>query len=98
MRIERWVYTIPVRVRSLFHRTRLRAELDEELRDQIDRQIEDNLSHGMGTEEARLAALRAFGNAAALREQTHDAWSWRAFLHRGAADGGDGYSHCARRQ
>jgi hypothetical protein len=76
MRIEHWVYTIPLRVRSLFHRTRLSVELDEELRDHIDRQIEDNLARGMGAEEARLTALRAFGNAAALREQTHDAWSW----------------------
>ncbi len=76
MRFEHWVYTIPLRVRSLFHRTRLSAELDEELRDHIDRQIEDNLARGMGAKEARLAALRAFGNAAALREQTHDMWSW----------------------
>ena len=76
MRIEHWVYTIPLRVRSLFQRKRLSADLDEELRDHIDRQIEDNLARGMGAEEARLAALRTFGNAAALREQTHDAWIW----------------------
>lgn len=25
---------------------------------------------------ARLAALQAFGNPVALREQTHDTWSW----------------------
>ena len=76
MRFEHWVYTIPLRLRSLFHRTRLSADLDEELRDHIDRQIEDNLARGMGAKEARLAALRAFGNAVALREQTHDMWSW----------------------
>ena len=76
MRLEHWIYTLPLRLRSLFHRNRLDAELDEELRDHIDRQIEDNMARGMGAEEARLAALRAFGNRAALREQTHDAWSW----------------------
>lgn len=76
MRIEHWIYTIPLRLRSLFYRNRLDAELDEELRDHIDRQIEENLAHGMGAEEARLAGLRAFGNPVALREQTHAAWSW----------------------
>jgi MacB-like periplasmic core domain len=76
MRIEHWIYTLPLRLRSLFRRNRLGEELDEELSDHIERQIEDNLARGMGPKEARLAALRAFGNAAAVREQTHDAWSW----------------------
>ena len=76
MRIEHWVYTIPLRLRSLFHRNRLDAELDEELRDHIDRQIEANLARGMGEKEARLAALRTFGNPVALREQTRGTWSW----------------------
>jgi len=78
MRFENWVYTIPLRLRSLFHRTRLSAELDEELRAHIDRQIEENLARGMRAEDARLAAMRAFGNPVSLREQTHDAWSWSA--------------------
>jgi len=76
MRLEHWVYTIPLRLRSLFHRNRLEADLDEELRDHIDRQIDDNLARGMGAEEARLAALRAFENPVALREHTHNTWSW----------------------
>lgn len=76
MRIEHWVHTIPLRVRSLFYRNRLSAELDEELRDHIDRQIQENLDRGMGADEARFAALRAFGNPVALREQTHETWSW----------------------
>lgn len=76
MWIENWVYTIPLRLRSLFRRNRMDAELDEELRDHIDRQTEDNLARGMTAEEARLAALRGFGNPVALREQTRDKWSW----------------------
>ena len=69
MRLEHWVYTIPLRVRSLFHRNRLNAELDEELRNHIDSQIADNLSRGMGAEEARLSALRGFGNPLLLRDK-----------------------------
>lgn len=76
MRLEHWVYTIPMRVRSLFQRNRLNAELDEELRNHIDRQTEDNVSRGMGTEEARLSALRAFGNPLLLRDKTRATWSW----------------------
>jgi predicted permease len=76
MRFENWVYTIPLRLRSLIGRNRMDAELEEELRDHLERQIEDNLAHGMGYEEARLAALRAFGNPVAVREQSHGSWSW----------------------
>ncbi len=76
MPLKNWVYTIPLRVRSMFRRNRLNAELDEELRDHIDWQIEANVARGMNEGEARLAALRAFGNPVALREQTHDTWSW----------------------
>ena len=69
MKLKHWAYTIPLRLRSLFHRNRLVADLDEELRDHIDRQIEYNLTHGMREEEARLAALRAFGNPTLEREK-----------------------------
>ena len=57
-------------------RNRQDADLDEELRDHIERQTEENLSRGMGEEEARLAALRTFGNFVAVREQTHETWAW----------------------
>lgn len=76
MWLERWVSTIPLRLRLLLLRARLGKELDEELRDHIDRQIENNLAHGMSAEEARLAAMRAFGNATSLRENTRATWSW----------------------
>ena len=36
-----WLYTIPVRLRSLLMRKRQDAELDEELRDHIQRQAEE---------------------------------------------------------
>ena len=76
MRIENWLFTLPLRLRSLISRNRLDADLDEELRDHINRQIEEYSARGMGKEEARLAALRTFGNLVALREQTHETWAW----------------------
>jgi predicted permease len=79
MRVEHWVYTLPLRLRSLFQRDRLGADLNEELRDHIDRQTEDNLARGMSAEEARLAALRRFGNPTLLRDQTRATWNWNGF-------------------
>ena len=76
MRVEHWLYTLPLRLRALLLRRRQDEELDEELRDHIERQIEENQARGMGEEEARLAALRSFGNFVAVREQTHETWAW----------------------
>ena len=84
MRLEHWIYTIPLRLRALFHRNRLDSELDEEIRDHLDRQIEFNLAGGMSPEEARLVALRKLGNGAALRDQTRATWNWNGlerFMH-----------------
>lgn len=76
MRLEQWIYTIPLRLRALFGRNRLGSELDEEIRDHLDRQIEFNLAGGMTPEEARVAALRKLGNAALVRDQTRATWNW----------------------
>jgi predicted permease len=76
MRLENWLYTIPLRLRSLLVRHRQQEDLDEELRDHIERQTQENQSRGMGEEEARFAALRTFGNFVVVREQTHETWAW----------------------
>jgi hypothetical protein len=76
MRLENWLYTIPLRLRSLLVRHRQHEDLDEELRDHIERQTKENQSRGMGEEEARFAALRTFGNFVVVREQTHETWAW----------------------
>lgn len=79
MRFTNWVYTIPLRLSSLFRRNRMDADLNEELGDHINRQIEENLARGMSEEEARLTALRAFGNPLLLRDKTRATWSWNAW-------------------
>jgi hypothetical protein len=48
MRIENWLYTLPLRLRSLVSGNRWDADVDEELRDHIDRLIDENLARGMG--------------------------------------------------
>src|SRR5262245_47149143 len=72
MRLQRWFYTVPLRLRSLLRRGRVEEELDEELRYHLDRQIEENLTKGMTAEEARYAALRALGGVEQHKEECRD--------------------------
>jgi predicted permease len=68
MRPEHWLYTLPLRLRSLFRRNRVEHELDDELRYHLEQQIQQNLAAGMSKQEARSAALRAFGGVEQAKE------------------------------
>ncbi len=72
----RWLAQLRMRMAMLFGRGKAAAGLDAELRDHLERQIAENVAAGMTAEEARYAALRAFGNPALVREQARAAWSW----------------------
>jgi len=72
MRLEHWFYTVPLRLRSLFWRAQVEAELDEELRYHLERQIEVNIAAGMSAEEARYAALRAMHGLDQRKEECRD--------------------------
>src|ERR1041384_198125 len=72
MRLQRWFYTLPLRLRSLLRRGQVEQELDEELRYHLERQIEENLSKGMADREARQAALRAMGGIEQQKERCRD--------------------------
>src|SRR5436190_19651718 len=73
MHLEHWFYTVPLRLRSLFRRGRVEAELDDELRFHLENEIEQNLARGMDPEEARFAALRSFGGVERVKEESRDA-------------------------
>jgi predicted permease len=49
-------------------------DLDDDIRDHIERETEDNIARGMSPEEARRAAMRAFGNVALVREDARAVW------------------------
>src|SRR6266850_2354037 len=72
MRLEHWFYTVPLRLRSLFRRGQVEAELNEELRYHLERQIEVNTAAGMSVEEARYAALRAMHGLDQRKEECLD--------------------------
>jgi len=56
-------------------RKRMLEDLDQDMRDHIERETQDNLERGMSPEEARLAALRKFGNVTRLKEETREVWT-----------------------
>src|SRR5215467_3092155 len=60
-------------LRALLRRTQVERELDEELRYHIEQQAEQNIRLGMNPEEARYAALKAFGGVEQAKERSRDA-------------------------
>ncbi|HEY2470811.1 MAG TPA: ABC transporter permease [Terracidiphilus sp.] len=52
------------------------ADLERELRSDLEIEEEEQREKGLSAEEARYAARRAFGNTTLIREQAHEAWGW----------------------
>ncbi len=72
MRLEHWLYTIPLRLRSLFRRNRVEQELAEELQYHLERKTEEFLPQGMSQDDARHAAMRAMDGLELRKEQCRD--------------------------
>jgi macrolide transport system ATP-binding/permease protein len=68
----RLLSTMRLRFRSLFRRGRVEQDLEDEIRDHLERQIDANVATGMTREDARNAALRAFGGVAQRKEECRD--------------------------
>src|SRR5215472_3954406 len=81
----RWLSTIRHTLRSLFRRRRAEADLDDEFRDHLEREIEHNVRSGMPPEEARRAALLLIGPMAFHQEECRD-WRGTAFVETCARD------------
>jgi len=55
-------------------RRRAVEDLDQDIRDHLERDTQENLARGMSPAEARAAALRKFGNVGLIEEQTRAVW------------------------
>jgi predicted permease len=73
MPLEAWFYSLPTRLRRLFHPNQVDQELKEELRAHLEQQIQDNVQRGMSSEEARYSALRALGGLTQIEQQCREA-------------------------
>jgi len=56
--------------------TKRNADRERELQSDLALEEQEQRERGLSSEEARYAALRAFGNPILIREQTHATWSW----------------------
>lgn len=74
----RWPERVRMAFLMLFHRSSETSRLNEELQFHIDQQIDENIARGMSREQARSAAMRAFGNPTLLRDQARSTWSWNS--------------------
>lgn len=72
MRPERWRYTIPLRLRSLFRRRQTDIELDDEVRDHIERKTEEYVAQGLASEEAHRQALLELRGIEQTKEKCRD--------------------------
>src|SRR5437879_9689027 len=73
MRPEHWLFTIPLRLRSLFHWAQADQELDDELRDHLARKTEEYVAQGMTREEAHRRARLDLGGIEQTKEKCRDA-------------------------
>src|SRR5580692_11327744 len=55
------------------------ADLERELRSDLELDEDEQREQGVPPEEAHYAARRAFGNSTLIREQAHEAWGWAPF-------------------
>ena len=72
-----------IRLEALVHRRRMDAELDEELRCHLDREIERNVANGMSRDDAIALARRAFGNTSVVTDEARDTMRWRTLEELG---------------
>jgi macrolide transport system ATP-binding/permease protein len=73
MGMTHWRFTVPLRLRSILRGREVERELDEELQFHLDKKIEEGIAHGLSSDEARRAALRAMDGLEQRKEEMRDA-------------------------
>ena len=73
MRPEHWLFTIPLRLRSLLRWAQVDQELDDELRDHLEQKTEEYVAQGMTQKEAHRRARLDLGGIEQTKEKCRDA-------------------------
>jgi len=68
----KWLTILTARLRAFVRRERVIDDIDEEMRSHVEMQTKANIERGMSPEEARLAALRSFGNIGAMKDLAYE--------------------------
>src|SRR5436305_1614004 len=73
MRPGHWLYTLPLRLKSIFRRRQVELELDEELEFHLEHKIDEGIELGLTREAARYRALKAMAGLEQRKEEMRDA-------------------------
>jgi len=73
MRFEHWLYSIPLRLRSLFRRSDVEQELEEELKLHLEQKTQHYVAAGLTPGDARRSALRDMDGLELRKEECRDA-------------------------
>jgi predicted permease len=68
----KWLGVLVDRLRALFRRDAVLEDIDEELRSHIEMETEANRELGMAPNEARLSAMKSFGNVGSIRDLAYE--------------------------
>src|SRR5215212_6733863 len=72
MKWRHWLFTIPLRCRSLFRRDRVERDLDDELQFHVEMRVREELARGRTAAEARRIAIRAMEGLELQKEECRD--------------------------
>ena len=72
MRPEHWLFTIPLRLRSLFRPALVERELNDELKYHLEQKTREYIADGLTPEEACRKAMREFGGIEQSKERCRD--------------------------
>src|SRR5262245_9815921 len=67
-----WFKILMARLRALFRRESVLRDIEEELRIHVEMETETNIKRGMPPDEARVAALKSFGDLGRNTERGYD--------------------------
>ena len=68
----KWLNIVAARLRALLRREAVLQDIDKELRLHIEMETDANRELGMTPEEARLSAMKSFGNVGSIRDQAYE--------------------------
>src|SRR6516162_2317489 len=68
----RWYYKLPLRLRSLFRKSKAEADLGDELQFHLQNQIDEFVAQGMNPQEARRAAVQSLGGVEQIKEECRE--------------------------
>ncbi len=72
MPTKNWLYTLPLRLRSLFRRDRVEQELNDELQFHLEQKTNEFVASGMSLADAQRKARREFGGIELAKENSRD--------------------------